>query len=92
MTHSPTDLAVWALAVYRVTTLIVDDSILSAPRSWVVKKSEWGMQLITCPWCVSFWIAIVAVVMTAQWRDSWYGAVVLAFSAVAGLLSTAARR
>lgn len=45
-------------------------------------------RLVTCPWCISMWIAAVVVAFEAFWPDVWiYPAMVLAFSAVAGILA-----
>jgi hypothetical protein len=48
----------------------------------------WVWRLVTCPWCVSVWIAGLVVALQAAWPEGWiYPAMVLAFSAVAGLLA-----
>lgn len=54
---------------------------------WIAERPHWLGELITCPWCASMWLAagVVLVRDFAAWR--WI-ALVLAFSAVAGLLST----
>lgn len=48
------------------------------------------VDLITCPWCISIWLAIVAVPLVKFWgASSWlfWPAVGLAFSYVTGLLA-----
>lgn len=80
-----------ALAVYRLTKLVIDDEITSDLRDKVFEKfppeSTKIGYLFTCPWCVSIWIAAGLLVgkkiaPTAQENLSW----VMAASAVTGLL------
>lgn len=43
---------------------------------------------LTCPWCVSFWLGLLVVVLQVLIPAAWfYAAVTLALSAFAGLLS-----
>ena len=54
-------LVVFLLAVYRTTRLILQDEILDGPREWAFSKAKPGGKLeylLTCPWCLSFWVAI----------------------------------
>jgi Protein of unknown function (DUF1360) len=104
VTQSIVILLVSALAVYRLTRLIVEDTI-TAPIREIVRHAGYRLDgapapepeagiarflhgLITCPWCVSPYVAGGAVTLQifcpTVW---WYAAVILAFSAVAGLLS-----
>jgi hypothetical protein len=80
------------LAVYRATRLIVEDTVLDPFRKKVWKKfkpADGGIgYLITCYWCVSFWVAslvvisyiIVPIAVTAV-------CMIFALSAVAGLIT-----
>jgi hypothetical protein len=93
------DALLGALAVYRATRLVTEDTIWEGTRDRVVAWSERDGRaatlrvkvgdLITCPWCASMWVAGLAVgswwvLPVAVWRS---GAAVLAASAVAGLVA-----
>lgn len=105
MTHSAILLALDALAVYRLTRLVVADTITARAREAIAGRRPGhsrdlsGMRivvvarprlaaLISCPWCVSPYLAAVVVVCQALIPALWiYPAAVLAFSAAAGLIS-----
>lgn len=48
--------------VWRLTRLIQRDTILDRPRTWLDRHTR-GMTntLLWCPWCLSVWIAALAV-------------------------------
>ena len=64
-----------ALAVFRIYRLIAEDTILDYPRRKLLRlakeweqegddpgddyRAEWGI-FITCPWCLGFWLSVVA--------------------------------
>lgn len=89
---TPFMLVLDALAVFRLTHLITDDRIPVGPlRDWVQRRrpdsllAEW----FTCPWCCSPYVAAAVLVTHGVFPGWWpYVAAVLAFSAVAGLLSS----
>ncbi|MFM9590723.1 DUF1360 domain-containing protein [Streptomyces scabiei] len=80
---SPTELAVIAFAAYRGTQLLVHDSVLDVPRSWVydwhARKEPTSpvrsavVTLISCVYCMGFWVsgAVLAAWLYAsgQWHD-----------------------
>lgn len=73
-----------ALAVYRLTRLLTRDKLTEKLRA---KMEELSLgYLSTCPWCISPYIAVGVV---AARRHRWWGPIaeVLAFSAVAGIVS-----
>jgi Protein of unknown function (DUF1360) len=95
-------LLVDALSVYRLTRLVVADTITEPVRGWVrfqgwdagATPRETGrvaralFHWMTCAWCVSIWTAALVVVLTFNARGWWgYVALALAFSVVAGLLA-----
>lgn len=49
------------LAVYRVTRLVVDDTIFDAPRQrvlmWAEDRSKFLHGLLSCGYCFSVWLA-----------------------------------
>ena len=54
-----------ALAVYRASRLIIEDTVLDKFRNKVWKKfkpADGGIgYLLTCYWCVSFWISSLVI-------------------------------
>lgn len=60
------------LVVARATRLWRDDTISEAPREWVEYRLDnagrlaglrsWLAKLLECPWCLSGWLSILAVV------------------------------
>jgi hypothetical protein len=80
-----------ALAVARVTRLIVDDQLTIRFRRWVMNKwgaDSWQSYLVTCPWCVSVWIALPVMPPAVLWPNQWVIAAlsIAAASMVTGLL------
>lgn len=62
------------LAAYRVTRLIVTDTITAPPRdalfAWLGARASkrwasWLLDLLGCPWCTSVWVAGAAVAVLA---------------------------
>jgi hypothetical protein len=88
------DLAVDALAVFRLTRLLVADAILEEPRARALVKLETTGHpklgyLLGCPWCISPYIAAAAIVARRRAPRGWDPvARALAFSAVAGIIHT----
>lgn len=88
-----TDLALDALAVFRLTHLVVDDAILDTPRNALVDRLNGEghaklAYLVSCPWCVSPYVAVGVVVARRLFPKAWsLCARVLAFSAITGILS-----
>jgi hypothetical protein len=79
-------LVITALAVMRVTRLVVLDQITNPIRMWIISKNGetgWFSYLIHCPICASVWIGGVAAPL--YWfygRNAWFliPAIALAFS------------
>lgn len=58
-------LVILALAVFRMYRLIAEDDILDRPRDWFLDRLEEERlekldKLITCPWCLGFWLSVAA--------------------------------
>lgn len=79
-----------SLAVFRLTRLILDDSITQPIRDAVLEANSPKMvELFTCPWCMSVWMGIGVVAARTIAPKAWnYPRRVLAFSAVAALIET----
>jgi hypothetical protein len=85
----PLYLVVGALAVYRLTRLVVADVLLDGPRARLSARSDRWAVFITCPWCVSVWLAAGWVLLLGLLPVvALVAGVILAWSAVAGLLSS----
>lgn len=95
-------LLIYALAVARVTGLIVADTITEPVRDRVINwlddtpgsAGEWFSSLITCPWCAGMWVSLVAAPLVWFWGDSpvmLVPALALAFSQVTGATANLGR-
>ena len=87
------ELVVDALATFRLTRLVVEDEIAAPIREAVWKKydvtdSKIGY-LLTCPWCVSFWVGAGVVAAHQIAPDQWKPvARVFAMSALTGMIAS----
>lgn len=98
-------MAVWAVVVYalavaRVTGLIVADELTEPAREYLrhhlgTTGLGWFLRgIINCPWCASIWVAAVAAPIAYWWgAQPWalIPAAALAFSQVAGMVSDVGR-
>jgi hypothetical protein len=104
MTTIPVWLAmlIYALAVARVTGLIVADTITEPIRDRIVgwlddtpgSAGEWFASLITCPWCAGMWVSLIAAPLVWFWGDSPFmlvPALAMAFSQVTGATANLGR-
>jgi hypothetical protein len=88
------NLAVDALASYRVTRLLVSDGIVDRQRDALVdhlrrRGHRKLVDLSECPWCIGFWVACGVVAARRAVPRAWSPvAEAFAFSAVSGLLAT----
>lgn len=85
------DTTIDALAVLRITRLIIDDEITADWRGrWFDEHdpSETKLgYLVTCPWCTGFWVSVAVVAVRRAAPKIWDPAAhVFALSAVAGVL------
>lgn len=91
-----TEVVVDALAAYRITRLLITDTILDRPRSALRQfalrhQRNMLLELIGCPWCLGAYVAAGVVAARRAAPGLWQPvACVLAFSAVTGLLSETA--
>lgn len=83
---------VLALMVYRLTRLIVVDTIFEPVRSWIFSKkpphsSSLGY-LFTCEWCISLWLALPTMLLYALFPSTVFLiGCIFALSATAGLIT-----
>lgn len=79
------------LAVARATRLVNEDAIFDRQRTWLLARSPDKVgYLITCPWCVSIWVAAAGAPIVYFWHCTWpvqIGLLALAASHVTGLLA-----
>lgn len=87
--RDPVTLAVGALTVHRLTRLLADDEITRPLRDRVGRLGDRATYLAHCPRCISLHVAVgwAVLTVTAPAVAAPVGAV-LAWSAVAGLLSS----
>lgn len=86
------EFALLALASYRLTRLLLRDSLLAPVREWVWERrppeSTRTGYLLTCPWCLGFWVSSgVWFCYTIAPVPALWVCCVLALSAVVGLLT-----
>lgn len=95
-------LLIYALAVARVTGLIVADSITEPARDallgWLDDRPKtlgaFVAGVIECPWCAGMWVSLVAAPLVWFWGDSpvmLIPALALAFSQVTGATANLGR-
>lgn len=95
-------LLIYALAVARVTGLIVSDSITETPRdnliAWLDDRpatlGSYIATLVTCPWCAGMWVSLIASPLAWFFWDSpvmLIPAIALAFSQVTGMVASIGR-
>jgi len=86
------DFIILSLAAYRITRMITTDYIFQPIREWIWRWSrpDEGIgigYLITCEWCIGFWVASALLfVYTIASETTIVAACVFAISAVVGLL------
>jgi hypothetical protein len=96
--RDPITLAVGALAVHRLTRLAVEDEVTRPLREKITAWAEGTAErkaapslsyFVTCPWCVSMYVAAgwAALTVTAPAAAATAGAV-LAWSSVTGVLAS----
>ena len=85
---TPLAFVIICLAAARLTRLVTEDTITEPVRVWASDK-PFVYELVTCPWCIGFWISLgcVAVWWTTSDRAVWLLAP-FAVSHVAGWLNT----
>lgn len=82
------------LAVWRLARLITTDTIGEPLRAFIARRfgeTSSAAYLFTCPWCISVWLGAVVVVPNVVWPDNravFAATLILAASAIAGLLAT----
>jgi hypothetical protein len=95
-------LLVYALAVARITGLIVSDTITEPLRDALIgwlddRPKTLGSALatlVTCPWCAGMWVSLIASPLVWFWGGSpvmLIPAIALAFSQVTGMISNLGR-
>lgn len=90
-----TDVAVDALATYRLTRLVQRDTLppvvkfREAVRAADPRPPDWALELLECPWCLSVWVGLCVSVARRVAPRSWSAVgAALAASAVTGIVMT----
>lgn len=83
------------LATYRVWRLVAVDTITEPIRAWFIFRDgpvwTWMADLVTCAWCLGWWLSgVAAVAYVTVFGVSWWWLVLVwpAVSAGVGLLDT----
>jgi hypothetical protein len=80
------DLVLGVLCAYRLTQLLVWDTLLEPVTRWLASRSRWLDELLACPHCTGFWCAVVTAV-GLQARHWWPARLLLWAFALAGAVS-----
>jgi len=90
------DLVLLILATYRLTHLMVYDSVMNWLRDYFEKFTKGPgktiSNLITCPWCTGIWAALVLAFFYFLTPYAWLAIFVIALAGAAILLKIAADR
>src|SRR5262245_19874808 len=77
------------LGAYRVWRLLPEDTLLEALRSRLMREDGWLEELVECPWCLGFWIAVCFWAGYQLWPHAMLVvSVPLALSVVVGALGS----
>lgn len=92
MAHWALEAATDVLAVHRLTHLVVEDEITSDLRGkWYARHDPGSTKLgylVSCPWCVGFYVSVAAVAARRLAPGAWEPAArALALSSAIGLMS-----
>lgn len=88
--RDPAALTIGALAVHRLTRLVTEDEVARPLRERLSGDGTTRLAyFLTCPWCVSIWVAAGWAALTASAPAVAVPAgTVLAWSSAAGLLTS----
>ena len=84
------EFVILALATYRITRLITTDALFEPVRERIWKRFSLSTRigyLVTCNWCMSFWVGSFVVLSAMIVTELVIVYAVFAVSAVAGLLT-----
>ena len=92
---SPWDMFILALAAFRMTRLVVYDSIMMWFRDLVADAQPRTFlgtikTLVNCSWCTGLWFALVISVVFFAWPQWWFFIFVLALGGMASFIQIAA--
>ena len=96
-TINPLTIILSIVAIYRITALIIDDRVFDRPREFIESrvKGTWidVPYLITCYWCLSFWVGLLCLPLMIFLPYIWVPlALILTASAVSGILGSVIAR
>lgn len=64
------DLVLGVLCAYRLTQLLVWDTLLEPVTRWLASRSRWLDELLACPHCTGFWCSVCTVGLLALSKDT----------------------
>ena len=83
------DLILGILCAYRLTQLVVYDTILDPITSRLASLHPKIDELLCCPHCSGFWCAVVTVVALATWPPLRFGVWVFAIAGAVSIIEHA---
>jgi len=51
------------IAVEGITEALLHSELFDKPRDWLSIKSRWLARLMSCGWCLSFWVSVFAILL-----------------------------
>lgn len=89
------DLILMILATFRLTRLVVYDSLFQFFRNWFTgSKAESFLgtlgTLVNCPWCIGLWFALFVVFFYYLTPGAWFFILFLAIAGVASVVQVSA--
>lgn len=57
---------IWVLAIISVeaiTEILLHSTLFIKPKLWLMKKSEYLEELLSCGFCLSFWVSLLVFII-----------------------------
>jgi uncharacterized membrane protein len=74
------------IAAEAMTQLTCKAEIFNRLRNWIKSLSTFTNDLLSCPYCVSVWVAAFTVVLLMAWEWSWGFVLLLAIHRISNVL------
>jgi hypothetical protein len=74
------------IAAEAMTQLTCKAEIFNAPRSWLKNLSSFTNELLSCPYCVSVWVAGFTAILYTGYEWSWWFILLLVIHRISNVL------
>jgi hypothetical protein len=74
------------IAAEAMTQLTCKAEIFDRLRNWIKSLSTFTNDLLSCPYCVSVWVAAFTVVLFMAWEWSWWFVLLLVIHRISNVL------